>query len=153
MKKALLWQHSGPLACSDSAQLRVDKYATISHCTNRYSVSEKLVGCFVDVKIFSNTIEAYYENKPVGSHQRDYGKHQWVIDIEHYLDTLRQKPGALNGSVALTCRPYLKKLYQQFYTNAPATLLTCSIIAVSIKSVKKTWKPPYRDWLAFAPKV
>lgn len=118
-EKDLLWHHTGPLACSDSAQLRVDKYATISLCTNRYSVSDKLVGCFVDVKIFSNTIEVYFENKPVGSHQRDYGKHQWVIDIEHYLDTLRQKPGALNGSVALTCRPYLKQLYQQFYTDAP----------------------------------
>src|SRR5665648_713819 len=118
-EKDLLWQHTGPLACSDSEQLRVDKYATISHLTNRYSVSEKLVGCFVDVKIFSNTIEAYFENKPVASHQRDYGKHQWVIDIEHYLDTLRQKPGALNGSVALTCRPYLKQLYQQYYTDAP----------------------------------
>ena len=61
-EKGLLWQHSGPLACSESAQLRVDKYATISHSTNRYSVSEKLVGRFVDVKIFSNIIEAYFEN-------------------------------------------------------------------------------------------
>ncbi len=118
-EKDLLWQHTGPLACSDSEQLRVDKYATISYCTNRYSVSEKLVGCFVDVKIFSNTIEAYFENKQVASHQRDYGKHQWGISIEHYLDTLSQKPGALSGSVALTCRPYLKQLYQQFYLDAP----------------------------------
>ena len=118
-EKGLLWQHTGPLACSDSVQLRVDKYATISYCTNRYSVSEKLVGCFVDVKIFSNTIEAYFEDKQVASHQRDYGKHQWAIDIEHYLDTLRRKPGALDGSVALTCRPYLKQLYQQFYLGAP----------------------------------
>lgn len=118
-EKDLLWQYNQPLACSDSEQLRVDKYATVSYCTNRYSVSEKLVGRFVDVKIFSNTIEAYFENKPVGSHQRDYGKHQWIISIEHYLDTLRQKPGALKESVALTCRPYLKQLYQQFYTNTP----------------------------------
>ena len=118
-EKGLLWQHTGPLACSDSEQLRVDKYATVSYCTNRYSVSEKLVGCFVDVKIFSNTVEAYFENKQVASHQRDYGKHQWTIEIDHYLDTLRQKPGALNGSVALTCRPYLKQLYQQFYLGAP----------------------------------
>jgi transposase len=118
-EKDLLWHHTVSLACSDLTQLRVDKYATICYCTNRYSVSDKLVGSFVDVKIFSNTIEIYFENKLVGSHQRNYGKHQWVIDIEHYLDTLRQKPGALNGSVALTCSPYLEKLYQQFYINAP----------------------------------
>ena len=118
-EKKLLWQYKEPLACSDLVQLRVDKYATISYCTNRYSVSDKLVGCFVDVKVFSNTLEAYNQNKLVGSHPRDYGKHQWVISIEHYLDTLRQKPGALDGSVALTCSPYLKKLYLQFYTQTP----------------------------------
>ena len=141
-EKGLLWQHSGPLACSESAQLRVDKYATISHCTNRYSVSEKLVGCFVDVKIFSNAIEAYFENKLVGSHQRDYSKHQWIIDIEHYLDTLRQKPGALNGSVALTCRPYLKQLYQQFYTDAPRDFIDllhyCRKHEISEENLKAT---------------
>jgi transposase len=118
-EKKLLWQYKAPLSCSDSVQLRVDKYATISYCTNRYSVSDKLVGCFVDVKVFSNTLEAYNQNKLVASHQRDYGKHQWIISIEHYLDTLRQKPGALNGSVALTCSPYLKKLYLQYYTETP----------------------------------
>ena len=118
-EKKLLWPYTGPLACSGSEQLRVDKYATISYCTNRYSVSDKLVGRFVDVKVFSHKIEVYFENKPVASHERDYGKHQWIICIGHYLDTLRQKPGALNGSVALSCSPYLKKLYEQFYLGAP----------------------------------
>src|SRR5665648_865028 len=64
-EKDLLWQHTGPLACSDSEQLRVDKHATISHLTNRYSVSEKLVGCFVDVKIFSNTLKLTSKINPL----------------------------------------------------------------------------------------
>lgn len=118
-EKDLLWQCSGPLACSSSEQLRVDKYATISYCTNRYSVPDKLVGCFVDVQVFSGKIEVYYQNKPLALHQRGYGKHQWIISIEHYLGTLQKKPGALQGSVALTCSPYLKKLYQHFYTDVP----------------------------------
>jgi len=29
----------------------------------------------------------------------------------------------LSGSVALTCRPYLKQLYQQFYTGAPRNFI------------------------------
>lgn len=118
-EKGLLWQSKGRLACSDSQQLRVDKYSTISYCCNRYSVVDKLVGSFVDVKIFSHKIEVYYQNNLVASHVRDYCKHQWIIDIEHYLDTLRKKPGALDGSVALTSNPFLKKLYLQFYTTAP----------------------------------
>jgi hypothetical protein len=141
-EKDLLWQFTGSLACSEAGQLRVDKYATISYCTNRYSVSEKLVGCFVDVKIFSNTIEAYFENKQVASHQRDYGKHQWAIFIEHYLDTLRQKPGALDGSIALTCRPYMKQLYHQFYTDAPRDFIDllhyCRLHKISEESLEAT---------------
>lgn len=141
-ERDLLWQHSGPLACSDSEQLRVDKYATISYCTSRYSVPEGLVGCFVDVKIFSQKIEVYFENKLVASHQRDYGKHQWIISIEHYLNTLRKKPGALSGSVALTCSPYLKKLYQQFYTKVPRDFIDllhyCRQNAISEESLEAT---------------
>jgi len=141
-EKKLLWQYTGPLACSDSIQLRVDKYATISYCTNRYSVSDKLVGCFVDVKVSSNTIEAYNQNKLVASHQRDYGKHQWIISIEHYLDTLRQKPGALDGSAALTCSPYLKKLYLQFYTDAPRDFIDllhyCCQYKISAENLEAT---------------
>ena len=118
-EKKLLWQSAGELACSDSLQLRVDKYATFSYCTSRYSVPDKLVGCFVYVKVFSHKLEVYFENALIASHGRDYGKHQWIIDIEHYLDTFRKKPGALHSSVALSSNPYLKKLYLQFYTNMP----------------------------------
>ncbi len=141
-EKELLWPCSGPLACSEYKQLRVDKYATVSNCTNRYSVPENLVGCFVDMKIFSHKIEVYYENKLVAAHQRDYGKHQWIISIGHYLNTLRKKPGALNGSVALTCSPYLKKLYQQFFTKAPRDFIDllhyCRRNAISEESLETT---------------
>ncbi len=141
-EKNLLWQHQGALACSNSEQLRVDKYATISYCTNRYSVSDKLVGCFVDVKIFSHKIEVYFQNKQEASHQRSFGKHRWIICIEHYLDTFRKKPGALNGSVALTSSLYLKKLYQQFYLNAPRDFIDllhyCQENKISEESLEAT---------------
>jgi transposase len=141
-EKELLWQSNEPLACSGSEQLRVDKYATISYCCNRYSVQDKLVGCFVDVKVFSHKIEVYFENSLVASHQRNYGRHQWIIAIEHYLGTFRKKPGALNGSVALTSSPYLKELYLQFYTNAPRDFIDllhyCEQNKVSTESLETT---------------
>lgn len=141
-EKELLWQSNGSLACCDSQQLRVDKYATISYCCNRYSIPDKLVGCFVDVKVFSHKIEVYYQNSLVAAHQRDYGKHQWIIDIEHYLDTFRKKPGALSGSVALTSSLYLKKLYLQFYANAPRDFIDllhyCYQNKVSAESLETT---------------
>lgn len=39
------------LVCSEQVQLRVDKYATISYRTNRYSVPDHLVEEFVDVSV------------------------------------------------------------------------------------------------------
>jgi transposase len=141
-EKGHLWQFAYPLACSDTGQLRVDKYATISYGTNRYSVPDNLVGSFVDVQVYSHQIEVYHENRRVAIHQRNYGKHQWVIFMEHYLDTFRRKPGALDGSVALTCSPFLKTLYQQSYTNVPRDfidlLLYCRAHKISEENLEPT---------------
>lgn len=117
-EKKHLIEHTETLAFCDHEQLRVDKYATICYRTNRYSVSDKLVGRFVDVKIYSSKLEFFYDNGLVASHQRVYGKHQWVIAIEHYLDTFKRKPGALPGSLALASRTQLKKIYDSYFTNA-----------------------------------
>ena len=117
-EKGHLIEHTETLAFSDYEQLRVDKYATISYRTNRYSVSDKLVGRFVDIKIYSSKLEVFYDNRFVARHERVYGKHQWVIAIEHYLDTFKRKPGALPGSLALTSREHLKKIYDTWFTDA-----------------------------------
>jgi len=118
-EKQYLMEQQEELACSEHIQLRVDKYATVSYRTNRYSVSDKLVGKFVDVKIYSSKLEFYYDNQLVSTHKRVYGKHQWIISIEHYLDTFKRKPGALPGSQALASRRELKKLYDNWFTDAP----------------------------------
>ncbi len=118
-EKGHLIGHTETLEFSDYEQLRVDKYATISYRTNRYSVSDKLVGRFVDVKIYSSKLEVFYDNRFIATHERVYGKHQWVIAIEHYLDTFKRKPGALPGSLALASRGQLKKIYDAYFTGSP----------------------------------
>ncbi len=117
-EKKYLIEHTEPLECSDSEQLRVDKYATICYRTNRYSVSDKLVGRFVDVKIYSSKIEVFYDNQIVANHKRVCSKHQWVISIEHYLETFKRKPGALPGSLALADREQLKEIHNTWFTGA-----------------------------------
>lgn len=108
-----------PLSCSDLEQLRVDKYATFSYCTNRYSVPDYLVGHFIEAKIFSNKIEVYHHQKLLATHDRSYSKHHWVISIQHYLDTFKRKPGALAGSKALVSSNYLKQLYEAYFREVP----------------------------------
>jgi len=108
-----------PLACSESVELRVDKYSTLSYGTNRYSVPDHLVGKFIDAKIYSDKLEIYYQNDLVSTHPRSYDRHQWIIKVDHYLDTFRVKPGALAGSVALARVGYLKELYEKFFKGNP----------------------------------
>lgn len=103
------------LHCCEQEEFRVDKYSIISYRTNRYSVPDHLVGQFVDVKISSHQIQIYHKNKRVAIHERSYKNHEWVITIEHYLDTFKQKPGALSGSVALASRTFLKQLYGEYF--------------------------------------
>lgn len=107
------------LLCFEQIQLRVDKYATVSYKTNRYSVADHLVGSFVDAKIMSHELWFYHDNHKIATHTRSYHKHQWIIKIDHYLDTFRRKPGALAKSVALASSGYLKQLYQAHFTGEP----------------------------------
>jgi len=107
------------MLCSQEVQLRVDKYATVSYKTNRYSVPDHLVGDFIDLKVFSREVHIYHKNVRMFIHPRSYQIHQWVINIEHYLNTFKKKPGALPGSVALASNTYLKTLYVQYFSNVP----------------------------------
>jgi len=121
-KKVLL---SAPtkLVCAEQVQLRVDKYATISYKTNRYSVPDYLVGQFIDVGILSHQIRIYHDNRIIASHKRSYKTHEWIIAIGHYLDTFKQKPGALSGSVALASSGYLKLLYNEYFNDEPRAFI------------------------------
>lgn len=121
-KKVLL---SAPtkLVCAEQVQLRVDKYSTISYKTNRYSVPDYLVGQFIDVGILSHQIRIYHDNKMIASHKRSYKNHEWIIAIEHYLNTFKKKPGALSGSVALASSGYLKLLYREYFNDEPRAFI------------------------------
>ena len=109
--------------CCDQVQLRVDRYATISYRTNRYSVPEHLVGEFVDVSIYSKELRMFYHNKEVASHERSYAKHHWSVDVEHDLSTFKRKPGALEGSVALVSNTCLRNLYHQYFQGNPRSFI------------------------------
>lgn len=116
-KKALL-PTPGRMACAEQTELRVDKYATVSYNTNRYSVPDHLVGHFVNIKIQSHQILIYKDGNLIATHRRSYGKHEWLIDINHYLSTFKKKPGALASSVALASSEALTDLYQRYFTTA-----------------------------------
>jgi hypothetical protein len=72
--------------------------------TNLYSAPLP-VGTEVVVKVYSAYVEIWHQAKCVAQHERCYERHQKVLELEHYLDVLTKKPGALAGSTALEqCR-------------------------------------------------
>jgi transposase len=106
--------------CSQMEQSRVDKYSVITYGTNRYSVPDHLVGKMVDIRVYPERLLCYYENQQICEHERHYTKHEWYINLDHYLYTLRRKPGALAGSQALASAPEdVKQVYNKYFTHAP----------------------------------
>ncbi len=99
-------------------ELRVNKYSVINIDQNKYSVPENLVGKFTFVKIYPQEIKIYYDNKLVATHKRSYQNHHWSIKIEHFLKTLKKKPGAFYSSTARNqMAPKLQQIYNKYYTN------------------------------------
>jgi hypothetical protein len=53
------------------------------------------------VVVWPSSIEAWHEGKCVARHERCYSRQQPILNLEHYLDVLERKPGALAGSTPL----------------------------------------------------
>jgi len=53
------------------------------------------------------------------------GRNQYQIDINHYLETLKKKPGAITHSLALKqAKLWLQKLFHDYYGQKPRDFIT-----------------------------
>ena len=96
----------GDFGCFDLLQCTADKQSTISVKGCHYSVPDHLAGESVIVQLYSEKIRVYDSaHKKVAEHERSYSSGSWTFDINHYINTLMKKPGALKGSVALRQMP------------------------------------------------
>jgi len=68
--------------------------------TNFYSVPLP-AGVGVEAKVYPAHVEVWHQGKCVARHERSFGRFQKVLDLEHYLEVLMKKPGALAGSTPL----------------------------------------------------
>jgi len=78
----------------------VDTKGCVKVRTNWYSVPVK-AGTAVQVKVQPAAIEVWQEGACVARHERCYGRGQQILNLEHYLEVLERKPGALAGSTPL----------------------------------------------------
>lgn len=74
----------------------------------------------MSVPVYGSTRVLWNAHQLICRHERNYGKHQWIISLDHYLSTLSRKPGALHGSVALTLAPEaVRVVYDTWFKNQP----------------------------------
>lgn len=101
--------------------LRVDKYSCVKVDTNWYSVPEGYVGGMLEVKIYPNQIFVYNpDHQHIATHIRAHSRFEYYLQIDHYLQTLRTKPGALAGSLSfLQADEQIRGIYHAYFSKQP----------------------------------
>jgi transposase len=84
-----------PLSC------RVDPRARICVRQRFYSAPARYVGRRVEVRLSALFVELYDAGALVARHERLMAKGAESLILDHYLEVLEQKPGALPGATAL----------------------------------------------------
>jgi transposase len=81
----------------------VNGFGCVKVLTNAYSVPLP-AGVQVQAKVYTATVELWHEGRCVARHERCYRRQQQILELEHYLDVLYRKPGAMAGSKPLEQR-------------------------------------------------
>lgn len=100
-KGLLLDLPEDPFDTAEQSRVRVDAKSLITVRQNRYSVPVSLVGLSVTYRLGAERLNVYHRGKNVAEHARLFGRFETKASLDHYLELLRSKPGALEGSLAL----------------------------------------------------
>lgn len=90
-----------PFACHAETSAKVDTKARICVRQSFYSVPASLARRRVTVRLHADRVEAVADGRTVAVHDRSLHKGSEDLVLDHYLEVLARKPGALPGSVAL----------------------------------------------------
>ncbi len=80
---------------------RVDRSALVTVRMVKYSVPARLIGRRVRVSLQASRVKIFEGRQLVADHPRRIARTGSVVDLDHYLEVLAYKPGALPGSTAL----------------------------------------------------
>jgi hypothetical protein len=79
----------------------VDRYARITLRQSTYSVPARFIGRRIRVLLTADEVIAFDRRQEVARHERSTVKGSTTVVLDHYLEILRRKPGALAGATAL----------------------------------------------------
>lgn len=80
---------------------RVGRYAQVTVRMNKYSVPARMVGRQARVLLNASDLVVFDGRTEIARHERLMTKGSTRVDLDHYLEVLLRKPGALPGATAL----------------------------------------------------
>jgi transposase len=85
-----------PMRIEDFRRERVlvTRFSTIRAAENTYSVSSRLIGEEVDLRLYAEAIEVWHGQRLVATMERQRGRGNVAIDYRHVIWSLVRKPGA-----------------------------------------------------------
>ena len=100
-KGALLPLPAEPFDPAVVAERRVDHRSRVSVRQCYYSVPARYVGRRLTVRLTATKVEVLDRSRVVATHLRAIGRYVDVLCLDHYLEVLVRKPGALPNATAL----------------------------------------------------
>jgi transposase len=101
VERPLLRLIDSPFDATELSTVRVDAKALVTVRQNKYSVPASLAGLRVTAAVGAAEIRISHREKEVARHERLHGKYGTRAVLDHYLELLARKPGALARSLPL----------------------------------------------------
>ena len=80
---------------------RVDRYARVTVRQAQYSVPARLIARTLTVRLGASAVTIFDKGRQVAQHERVVARGGQSLILDHYLEILARKPGALPGATAL----------------------------------------------------
>lgn len=80
---------------------RVDRSSLVTVRSMKYSVPARFINRKVRVSLQATQVKIFDGRTLIATHPRTVGRGKQCVQLDHYLEVLRIKPGALPGSTAL----------------------------------------------------
>lgn len=110
-----------PFDPTQTLSCRVDTKARVCVRQSYYSAPARLSGRRVTVRLGADTVQVIADGKTVATHVRSLHKGTEDLVLDHYLEVLTRKPGALAGATALVAARasgVFTQTHQQFWDAA-----------------------------------
>jgi len=101
VERPLMRALPAPFDATETTTVRVNAKSLVTVRQNQYSVPVALAGLKVSAAIGASEIRVWHRDRQVASHERLHGKHGTRASLDHYLELLARKPGALARSLPL----------------------------------------------------